>query len=109
MIVRCADCGFLQERDSTSDWKKVLFLKVSRERRGNSDRVGLSCFKEVPCFGEKTHQEDRECDVFVKWVAGWSPKEHDDMQMITKHLLAIYITGIAAVIAAIAAILGLFI
>lgn len=98
--VRCADCGFIAVRDRTSrelvEVEAGLRVKWELPTLPNSSYLRYEdfpvCLKgmvslriDAPSYNREEVAalvgQERECDAFIEWCRGFSPKEHQEMQL----------------------------
>jgi hypothetical protein len=97
-MVKCADCGFLAGRDLES--RQLVEVTVENRKTGiipTHHKYPDEVYSAFPlCFAQawplqdeaKSKQQadiltviqrERECDKFVRWRQGFTPKEHQEM------------------------------
>lgn len=87
-MVRCSDCGLLGVRKNDTN-QLVECMEDMREGRKSSQISMPVCAACVVSFWTEAEKQldnvprelsrQRECDRFVKWECGFTPKEHLEM------------------------------
>jgi len=96
-MVKCADCGFLAQRHIETrelrDAEEALRKSGKNLYHLSHDRKSKVYIYEVPplCTKRQTEfpteeqpifeavQQERQCSVFMRWLPGFTPKEHQEM------------------------------
>ncbi|MCE9565881.1 MAG: hypothetical protein K8U57_27985 [Planctomycetes bacterium] len=98
--VRCADCGYLAIRDRQT--RELVEVEVGLRKKWELPTLpgaGFYQYEDFPiCLQHKSSlriekasyrheevidllQQERDCDGFMEWQHGFSPKEHQEMQL----------------------------
>jgi hypothetical protein len=93
MSVKCSECGFLSLR--LDDSKHLIEAHEKTRRTGEvlaNNEIIPACFvrsanlsaelagrKATYITAREIIQSDRECNQFIEWQQGFSPKEHSEM------------------------------
>lgn len=102
-LVSCQQCGFLTLKNRENDtlceasesFRRERSIVVGLQKRHIHEEIPL-CFVQATSLREQCGGKDdkntvlevitspRKCEQFIKWVQGFSPKEHVEMEMLRK-------------------------